>query len=143
MPVTLFVILHQQGQKRDMLIWKNVRSRPRSAGVDSEAIVPASEREDEKHPVCIALALIFSRCGPPCEGGEGLSVHSTGGAIKSAVVNFSRSRGVAGDFKDMGNCRYSGNPGTCPQLAVLLKTLCRAQKESGSNIVKKSLPRDT
>ncbi len=48
------------------------------------------------------MALMFSRCGPPCEGGEGLSAHSTGGSIKSAVVNFWRSFGVSGQFKDLG-----------------------------------------
>ncbi len=72
----------------------------------------------------------------PSEDGQGLSAQSTGGAIKSAVVNYWLSWEVSGQYVDQSNGRHEGNPDKAAQLAILKKSLDRAQKLCGSNIVK-------
>jgi len=108
------------------------------AGVDPSSLIPRDEREDAKHPSSIAMALIYARCGPKNHGCEALGALSTGGAIRSAVVSYWRSRGVNGDYVDLGNGAYRGNPGKNPDLWVLIKSLARRQKECGSHDSKKA-----
>ena len=61
--------------------------------LEDAKIEPASfdsfqPRDVEKNPVQIALTYIMLRCGPQSKGFERLSAHSTGGAIRSAVVDY-------------------------------------------------------
>ncbi len=100
----------------------------RNAGLDLEKIEPSCRRPDSANPVYIAMALIYQRCGLPSERYEGLSAHSTGGAIRSGMVSYWRSHGHNGEFVDLENGAFRGNPRTSEEIKVLLQSLIRGQK---------------
>ncbi len=115
----------------------------RNSGLDPEKIEPSCSRPDSANPVYIAMALIYQRCGPPSEAFEGLSAHSTGCALRSEIVSYWRPHGHNGGFVDLGNGAFRGNPGKSEEIKVLLQSLIRAQKESGSNNKEKGVPRNS
>ena len=98
----------------------------------------SASRNMDKDPVTIACALIMKRCGPKAEGFEELKALSTGGAIKSAVVNYWRKNGYDGEYQDLPSGEYSGNPGKCPKLQTLINYLDDAQRASRSNLTKRA-----
>lgn len=82
----------------------------------------------------LACALILQRCGPQSENYEGLKADYTGGAVKSAIVNFWRKRGLTGEFLALPCGGYTGNPGRSPDLQSLIRSLDVAQRTSRSNL---------
>lgn len=63
---------------------------------------------------------------------------STGGAIESAVVNYWRSRQIHGEYIDLPDGSFVGNPGRSPSLQSLIKSLDEAQRLGRSNLTKKA-----
>lgn len=89
---------------------------------------PDRSRDPLKDAVSIACSLILQRCGPKSQGYDGLKARSTGGAIKSAVVSYWRSRGITGEFMAFPGGRTSGNPGKSPDLQSLINSLDESQR---------------
>eukprot|EP00172_Hildenbrandia_rubra_P002175 Plantae.Rhodophyta-Hildenbrandia_rubra.ctg2863.p1 GENE.Plantae.Rhodophyta-Hildenbrandia_rubra.ctg2863~~Plantae.Rhodophyta-Hildenbrandia_rubra.ctg2863.p1 ORF type:complete len:400 (+),score=35.73 Plantae.Rhodophyta-Hildenbrandia_rubra.ctg2863:217-1416(+) len=92
-----------------------------------------SDRDRANDPVANACQLLLMRCGPKEDGYEGLSAKATGGAIRSAVISFFRSRGEHGRYEDYPNGSYSGNPGYAPQIGKLKNRLEAAQRLARSH----------
>lgn len=102
--------------------------------IDTPDFSDTRDLDKNKDPVVLACALILQRCGPTSKGYEGLKAKSTGGAVKSAVVNFWRKRGVNGEFFALPMGGYTGNPGKSPDLQSLIRSLEIAQRTCRSNL---------
>ena len=80
--------------------------------------------------------MILTKCGTELEDCEGLGARSTGGAIKSAVVDYWRSKGYSEDYRDSDDRKFSGNLGKHPENYSLIKVLYR-RKNKASRILRK------
>lgn len=94
--------------------------------------------EGRSDPVSIACSLILQRCGPADKGFEEKKARSTGGAIKSAVVNYWRKKGITGDYFENADGSFSGNPGKCPKLQSLINYLDDAQRAARKNLTNRA-----
>lgn len=108
------------------------------SGADLDNIDFSGTRRMESDPVVLACALILQRCGPKSKGYEGLKATSTGGAIKSAVVHFWRNRGINGEFIQLANGGYMGNPGKSPDLQTLIRRLDESQRIGRTNLTQRA-----
>lgn len=96
----------------------------------------SASRNTNKNPVNVARALILHRCSPKSKGWDGLKAMSTGGAIKSAVVNYWRSRQVNGEYVQLPGGSFTGNPGRSPDLQSLIKRLDESQRLGRTNLTR-------
>ena len=104
------------------------------SGVNVDAPDLSLTRGYEQCPVVIACALILETCGPKELGFKELNARSSGVAVKSAVVNYWRKRGLSNDFSCLPDGAICGNPGKSQDLQSMIKSLETAQRESRINL---------
>lgn len=103
--------------------------------IDPNEIDTSENRNKDADPIVAAKKLIMLRCGPKMEGKQGLMAQSTGGAIKSAVVNFWKPYGFTTKFGENPDGTFHVNPGTAPALQELINKLFTIQKKSNLHVV--------
>ena len=107
-----------------------------SKGVDIAKLDPNKRRERSQHPMYIAMGHIWALCGPAEYGCQNLKANGgTGEVAKSAIVAVYRKLGYesTSNYKDLGDGRFSGNPGQALGLKSLLDVLSASQSRSNSH----------